>query len=55
MARTRFLIAPVIALALAGCGINPVTGKHEIQFVSQADEVKLGGEVSVLSCHTVSG
>lgn len=42
MARTRFLTAPIIALALVGCGINPVTGKHEIQFVSQADELKLG-------------
>ena len=42
MACTRSFIVPVIALALAGCGINPVTGKREIQFVSHADEVKLG-------------
>ncbi len=42
MERTRFLIAPVVALTLVGCGINPVTGKHEIQFVSQAEELKLG-------------
>jgi beta-barrel assembly-enhancing protease len=28
--------------ALAACGVNPVTGKKEIQFVSEAQEVKLG-------------
>src|ERR1044072_2096495 len=27
---------------LAGCGVNPVTGKQEIQFVSEAQELKLG-------------
>ena len=42
MTRTRFLAAATIALALAGCGINPVTGKREIQFVSEAEELKLG-------------
>ena len=42
MACTRVLIVLVVALALGGCGINPVTGKHEIQFVSHAAEVKLG-------------
>jgi len=31
-----------ILLALSACGVNPVTGKQEIQFVSQAQEVKLG-------------
>jgi beta-barrel assembly-enhancing protease len=29
-------------LALAACGVNPVTGKKEIQFVSEAQELKLG-------------
>ncbi|HKE95406.1 MAG TPA: M48 family metalloprotease [Povalibacter sp.] len=28
--------------ALSACGTNPVTGKKEIQFVSQADEVQMG-------------
>lgn len=28
--------------ALAACGVNPVTGKKEIQFVSEAQEVRLG-------------
>lgn len=27
---------------LTGCGVNPVTGKKEIQFVSEAQELKLG-------------
>jgi predicted Zn-dependent protease len=29
-------------LLLTGCGINPVTGKREIQFVSEAQELQLG-------------
>jgi predicted Zn-dependent protease len=32
----------VTAAALAGCGVNPVTGKKEIQFVSEAQEVRVG-------------
>jgi predicted Zn-dependent protease len=32
----------VTLLALAGCGTNPVTGKREIQFVSQGQEVQIG-------------
>ena len=31
-----------ILLALSACGVNPVTGKQEIQFVSETQEVKLG-------------
>src|SRR4029079_3349710 len=31
-----------ILFALSACGVNPVTGKQEIQFVSEAQEVKLG-------------
>jgi predicted Zn-dependent protease len=35
--------AALLALsALAACGVNPVTGKKEIQFVSEAQELKLG-------------
>jgi predicted Zn-dependent protease len=37
---TLFWLA--IASALAGCGVNPVTGKKEIQFVSEAQEIKMG-------------
>ena len=30
------------AFTLGGCGVNPVTGKKEIQFVSEAQEIKIG-------------
>ena len=30
------------ALGLTACGVNPVTGKKEIQFVSEAQELKIG-------------
>lgn len=30
------------ALSLTACGVNPVTGKKEIQFISEAQEIKLG-------------
>jgi predicted Zn-dependent protease len=37
------LAAGSLALAaLTACGVNPVTGKKEIQFVSEAQELKLG-------------
>lgn len=39
---TRFLAALALALGLAGCGVNPVTGKKEIQFVSEAAELQIG-------------
>src|SRR5688500_4212385 len=32
----------VAALTLSGCGVNPVTGKKEIQFVSETQEIKIG-------------
>jgi beta-barrel assembly-enhancing protease len=37
-----FVSGAVVALVLAGCGVNPVTGKKEIQFISEAQEVKMG-------------
>jgi predicted Zn-dependent protease len=36
------LLVPFLALTLAACGVNPVTGKREVQFVSEAQEVQLG-------------
>ena len=32
----------LMAAALSACGVNPVTGDKEIQFVSEAQEVKMG-------------
>lgn len=40
--RPQFFHAVLMCAVLSGCGINPVTGKREIQFVSQAQEVKIG-------------
>ena len=37
------IVVGLLALgALAGCGVNPVTGEKELQFVSEAQELKLG-------------
>jgi predicted Zn-dependent protease len=38
----RLLTITLLALALTACGVNPVTGKREIQFVSEAQELQIG-------------
>src|SRR5690349_1621524 len=38
----RLMGYALAGLALAACGVNPVTGKREIQFVSEAAELQLG-------------
>jgi beta-barrel assembly-enhancing protease len=38
----RIAIALLALGTLAACGVNPVTGKKEIQFVSEAAELKIG-------------
>ena len=42
----RFVV--ILALmgcaTLSGCGVNPVTGKKEIQFVSEAQELQIGAQ-----------
>lgn len=38
----RILAGAALLLTLAACGINPVTGKREIQFVSEAQELQIG-------------
>jgi predicted Zn-dependent protease len=40
--KTRWLASALLALALCACGVNPVTGKKEIQFVSEAQELQIG-------------
>src|SRR5690606_33029112 len=40
--RFRPGILCTVMLLVAACGTNPVTGKREIQFVSEADEIKIG-------------
>jgi predicted Zn-dependent protease len=39
---TRLLGLALMLLALTACGVNPVTGKREIQFVSEAAELQIG-------------
>ena len=41
MTRLAFVVAGLSAL-LSACGVNPVTGKKEIQFVSEASELQIG-------------
>jgi beta-barrel assembly-enhancing protease len=38
----RMLSATAAAMAVISCGTNPVTGKREVQFVSQGQEVQIG-------------
>ena len=37
-------VAVAAMLAVSACAVNPVTGKREITFVSESDEIKLGTE-----------
>ena len=39
---TAFLASALLAAALTACGVNPVTGKKEMQVVSQAEELQIG-------------
>jgi predicted Zn-dependent protease len=36
------ILSLCVAGGLTGCGVNPVTGKKELQFISEAQEVKMG-------------
>jgi predicted Zn-dependent protease len=38
----RLTAVLALAAALSGCATNPVTGRHEIQMVSEQEEVRLG-------------
>jgi len=42
MRKAKLLCLPLLALLLSACGVNPVTGKRELQFVSEAQEIKIG-------------
>src|SRR5262245_30543953 len=39
---SRLLVGALLTLVLTACGVNPVTGKREIQFVSEAAELQIG-------------
>ncbi len=40
--KTINTLPSVLLLCLTACGVNPVTGKQELQFVSEASELKIG-------------
>ena len=42
--RLRWLAPLLAVLSLGACGVNPVTGKKEIQLISAEQEIKLGTE-----------
>jgi len=44
MRSLKIVLWLTMASALTACGVNPVTGQREIQFVSEADEIKMGEE-----------
>jgi predicted Zn-dependent protease len=44
MRAARILVAAVLASTLAACGTNPVTGKKEIQFISESSEIEIGNQ-----------
>ena len=44
MRRIRPLVAILVPLLLCACGITPVTGKREVQFVSEAQELQIGAQ-----------
>ena len=42
MTPLRTILLVVTAVLLTACGVNPVTGKKELQFVSEAQELSIG-------------
>lgn len=40
--KQNFLLITMLVLALTACGTNPVTGKRELQFVSEQQEISIG-------------
>jgi beta-barrel assembly-enhancing protease len=38
----KSIVFTLVALTLTACGINPVTGEREMQFVSEAQEIQIG-------------
>ncbi len=44
VAGRRLTVVATLCLALTACGTNPVTGKKEIQFVSESQELQIGAK-----------
>lgn len=55
MRRIRILACLFVVAALSACGVNPVTGKKELQFVSEAQELKIGEQYYAPTQQTEGG
>ncbi len=51
----RFAPLLAVTLLLGGCGVNPVTGKKEIQLISESQEVRIGVQNYLLSRQSQGG
>jgi predicted Zn-dependent protease len=47
--------ATMVLAALTGCGVNPVTGKKEIQLISESQEVRIGVQNYLLTRQSQGG
>lgn len=54
LARMNRALPPLAVLFLVACGVNPVTGKKELQFVSESQEIQIGRE-NYLSSRQMQG
>ena len=44
MKLARLITLALIAVTVTGCSVNPVTGKRQLNFYSEEDEIALGAE-----------
>ncbi|MEZ5458595.1 MAG: M48 family metalloprotease [Steroidobacteraceae bacterium] len=49
------VLATLFVAALSGCGVNPVTGKKEIQLISESQEVQIGVQNYLLTRQSQGG
>lgn len=49
------VIATAVLALLTGCGVNPVTGKKEIQLISESQEVRIGVQNYLLTRQSQGG
>ena len=49
------VIATALLAVLTGCGVNPVTGKKEIQLISESQEVRIGVQNYLLTRQSQGG
>ncbi|MCB1692107.1 MAG: M48 family metalloprotease [Pseudomonadales bacterium] len=52
---SRVLLVLALALAMAGCAVNPVTGKHELSLIPVSQQIAMGEEQYVPSQQSQGG